>query len=262
MQLLLLVAMLAQSPIQISDRQFYRAPIVAPRVEIVGSGCNGTDPTGPILCFDPGVRDGITLGAGDPFRATGSRISGTRVARYASGGTAIKIAALNEGERPGEIVLRDILVCGMSDLAGGDAKDNWDTALLIDGGNLTATGAAGVRRIRIDNFRAASCLGDSIVLRNVTHLTGTAIQIDKGTSPRPVPTMVVEKSRHVNISVNLFGELHIRNSDVVTVSGYVQTLRVDRLSTNVVVSGVVGQYVPERGGSYVNTWGMVVQKTK
>ena len=131
---------------------------------------------------------------------------------------------------------------------------------MIDGGDLTDTNAAGIRRVRIDGLRVASCLGDSIVLRNVTHLTATHLEIDKGTANR-VPCMIVENSRHLELTVNIFGELHLRGCDVVNVRGYVQTLRIDKNCRNVVVSGIVGKYEPERGGAMVNTWGMVIQKS-
>jgi hypothetical protein len=217
---------------------------IAPRIDIVGSGFNGTDATGPILQFAQGVRDGIVLGAGDPFRATGSRIERVRVARLGSGGVGIKIVALDEGQRPGEISIRDVLVCGMSDLRGGN-PDNWDTALLIDGGPLTAVNAAGVRRIRIDKFRAASCLSDSIIFRNVTHLCGTDIQVDRGTAHGTMPTLIIENSTHVFLDgLNVFGEVHLRGKcSVIQIRGYAQAIYIGAECSQVNFSGSADKVV-------------------
>ena len=260
--LLILAAVLSQT-VTITDLQDRSAPWQQARIDIEGRGPNGTDPTGPIVRFGHGVADGFVLGAGDPFRATGSRIERLRIARQGTGGTAIKIVAKSPAERPGEIVINDVLVCGWSDLKGSSTKDNWDTALLIDGGTdaeLTKSGVAGVRRIRIDQFRAASCLGDSIVFRNVTHLVGTGIQIDRGTSGR-VPNMIIEDSRHIFLSgLNLFGELHLRNCNNVVLSGYVQTLRIDKDCRDVVVVGLVGKSAIEAKAARVNISGMGVVK--
>lgn len=258
--LIILLAALAIDPISLTGRMDYALPITAPRVCIVGSGYNGTDVTGPMLVFN-GASGGIRCGSADPFRATGARIDSVRVVRVGTGGCAVSFVARSAAERPGEIVIRDVLVCGLSDLQGGSVKDNWETGLLIDGGDLNDTNAAGVRRVRLDGVRVASCLGDSIVLRNVTHLTATHLQIDKGTANR-VPTMIVENSRHLDLAVNIFGELHLRGCDVVNVRGYVQTLRVDAKCRNVTINGVVGKYEPERGGGFVNTWGMVIQRVQ
>lgn len=251
----LLLASLAIDPITLSEPMKSAMPIVAPRVCIVGHGYNGTDETGPMILFN-GKDGGIYAGAGDPFRATGSLVGGVRVVRVGSGGCAVSFVARNPAERPGEIVIRDVLTCGLSDLRGGQPTDNWDTGLLIDGGTLLEPGAAGIRRVRIDNFRAASCLAESIILRNVTHVTGTGIQIDKGTANR-VPVMLVENSRHVDLTVNIFGELHVRGCEIVNIRGYVQTLYIDKKCRNVTVSGTVDRLVPEPGAKSVNTWGMM-----
>ncbi len=242
-------------PITLTDRMTSALPIVAPRVCIRGEGYNGTDETGPMIVFN-GKDGGIYCGSGDAFRATGSKIEGVRLARVGTGSRAISFVAASKAERPGEIVIRDVLTCGLSDLRGGQPTDNWDTGLLIDGGNLTEPGAAGIRRVRMDNFRAASCLAESIILRNVTHVTGTGIQIDQGTANR-VPQMLVENSRHVDLQVNIFGELRINGCDVVRIGGYVQQLYIDKSCKNVVVSGTVDKLTMERGAKAVNTWGML-----
>lgn len=277
MNLLLILAAILSQPVEtITGLREMSAPWTVPRIDIEGRGPNGTDPTGPVIRFGHGVENGFVLGAGDPFRATGTRFDRLRIARLGTGGTAIKIVAKSAAERPGEIVINDVLVCGWSDLRGATTKDNWDTALLIDGGNepeLTKSGVAGIRRVRIDRFRAASCLGDSIVFRNVTHLVGTDIQIDQGTatemvmlfgSPliRPrVPVMVIENSRHVFLAgINIFGELHLRNCNNVVVSGYVQTLRIDKACKDIVVVGLVGKAAIEAKAARVNISGMGVVK--
>lgn len=251
----LLLAALTIDPITLSDRMTSALPIVAPRVCIRGEGYNGTDETGPMIVFN-GKDGGVYCGQGDDFRATGSRVDSCRIVRVGTGGAALSFVARNKAERPGEIVIRDVLTCGLSDLRGGNVKDNWDTGLVIDGGTLLEPGAAGIRRVKIDNFRAASCLDKSIHINNVTHLTGTGIQIDQGTANR-VPQMLVENSRHVDLAVNIFGELHVRGCEIVNIRGYVQSLYIDRHCKSVVVSGIVDKMTLERGAKAVNTWGMI-----
>lgn len=246
---LIIIAALTQT-FPVNGTLTFTQPWTASRVDIQGNGWNGTDKTGPALLFMPGSTDGLVLGGGDPYRATGGRIERVRIVRKGSGGTAIKITALSAAERPGEMIIRDVLTCGLSDLQGGN-PDNWDTGLLIDGGTLLEVGAAGVRRVRIEHFRAASCLGDSIVLRNVTHLSGDDIQIDQGTANR-VPAMIVENSRHVQLShLNLFGELQVRGSTNVRIDGYVQTLRIDAKCQGIHVTGIVGAVHVEPGAGVV-----------
>lgn len=243
---LILIAAIAQT-VPVNGTLTFTQPWTTSRVDVAGNGWNGTDKTGPALLFMPGAADGLVIGAGDPYRATGGKIERVRIVRKSSGGTAIKITALSAAERPGETIIRDVLTCGLSDLQGGN-PDNWDTGLLIDGGTLLDVGAAGVRRVRIEHFRAASCLSDSIVFRNVTHLSGDDIQIDQGTAPGRVPTMIVENSRHVQLAgLNIFGELQIRGSANVRIDGYVQTLRVDAKCQGIHVTGVVGAVQVDNG---------------
>ncbi len=266
MNWLLLLAALT-FPDLVTGTQHHEQSWTAPRVCISGQGPNGTDRTGPIIRFGYGATDGIVLGAGDPFRATGTLIERVRVVRQGTGGTAIKIVALSVAERPGEIVIRDVLTCGMSDLQGGTVVDNWDTALLIDGGPVVGSGVAGIRRTRIDHFRAASCVGDAIVFKNVTHLAGTDIQGDRGTSGR-VPTLVIEDSRDVNLSqLNWFGEVHLRGANsVINIDGYAQVIYVSEATIKINVRGTIDRMVVYAEGkppmilSNVTSWSRMPTK--
>lgn len=255
---LLLLAAITIDPITLTDRMTSALPIVAPRVCITGHGYNGTDETGPMILFN-GRDGGIYCGSGDHFRATGSVVDRVRVVRVGSGGVAASFTAKSAAERPGEIVIRDVLTCGLSDLRGGQPKDNWDTGLLIDGGTLLEPGAAGIRRIRIDNFRAASCLAESIILRNVTHVTALHTEVEAGNSGR-VPNVIVENSRHLDLRLNVFGEVHLRGCNVVVIDGYIQTLRINKACRDIVVRGVVGKLVVEDGApKSVKTDQVVIQ---
>lgn len=237
----------------------HAAPIMASRVDIVGSGFNGTDSTGPIKLFVcPG--DGFQLGRGDPFRATGGRLERMRIVRSGTGGVAINLTARSIAERPGQYTLRDLLILGMSDLKTTKTVDNWETGLRVDGGDdpeLKKNNVAGLRCVYAENVRIAGCLGDSILLKNATHFTGSAIQVDPGSAKR-VPAVVIQDSRHVLIDkMNIFGEVHVRGSNVIVLSGYAQTIYIDKACADINITGVVGKVVVERGAKrvMVNTVG-------
>lgn len=237
---LIIVAVLCQPEI-ITGTQSHAAPIITSRVDIEGQGFNGTDPTGPIVLF--AGCDGFDLGKGDAFRATGGRLERLRIATSGSGSTALKFFASSKAERPGEVVLRDLKILGLSDL-NGRGKNNWDRGLVIDGGDLNDVNAAGIRRVSVESLRVAGCLSDSIVLRNVTHFHGRDIQIDRGSSPKEKPSVIIENSRHVFLSqMNLFGELHLRGCDVLVFDGYAQTIFVSADCKRINIRGIVDKLV-------------------
>lgn len=246
------VSGIATPTTKVTGTIIWTQPWQTSRVDVQGvDGFNGTDKTGPALLFMPGAADGLVLGAGDPYRATGGKIERVRVVRKGTGGAAIKITAKSAAGRPGELIIRDVLTCGLNDLQGG-TPDNWDTGLLIDGGDLTEVNAAGIRRVRIERFRAASCLSDSIVLRNCVHLSADDVQIDRGTAKRDSPTMVIENCQHANFGkLNLFGELQLRGSTNVVIDGYVQTLRVDGNCRGVNVRATCGAVHVDAGAEVV-----------
>jgi hypothetical protein len=242
MLLPLLIATLAQP---LAELETHKEPIVAARVDISGNGFNGTDRTGPIVLFDG--CDGFDLGRGDPFRATGTHMERLRIVTSGTGGTALKFFAESKAERPGEIVLRDLKIMGMSDL-NGHGKHNWERGLVIDGGELFEVNAAGIRRVDVEGLRVAGCLSDSVYLRNVTHFHGRNIQIDRGSAKEKVPSFVIEKSRHVFLcEMNLFGELHLRDCTNIIFDGYAQTVFVDAKCQGIVVRGIVDRLVVEDG---------------
>lgn len=257
--LLLLAALFTQSaePMQFTGQWLLAGTYKAPRIDITGVGFNGNDITGPIAVCSG--NDGFIIGEKAQFLGTGSRFERMRIAKRGTGGTALKFYAFSKADRPGEIVIRDVKVLGWSDLKGGSTKDLWEHGLIVDGGDLNDVNAAGIRRILLDNVRVAGCLGDSIVLRNVTHVTALHTEVEAGNSGR-VPNVIVENSRHLDLRLNVFGEVHLRNCNVATVSGYFQTLRIDAKCRDVVVTGIAGKLVVEPGApASVKTDGIVIQ---
>lgn len=233
----------------LTEPTFRTEPFIAARVNIVGDGFHGNDVTGPMVVFN--CHDGFDLGRGDPYRATGGRIERIKIVKQGTGGTAIALRATSKAERPGEYVIRDVKILGYSDLRGTPTIDNWETGLLIDGGNLNETNAAGIRCVRIDGLRVAGCIGESVVLRNVTHVTATGLQVDPGSVKR-VPVVIVENSRHVFIyGLNVFGEVHLRGCENVILSGYAQVIRIDRKCVGVTIEGRVPKVQVERGAGLV-----------
>lgn len=251
MSLYLLLALCLPQEVLL-ETQHCPYPWVASRIDLEGNGYNGTDPTGPLLCFHG--TDGLQLGSGAAYRATGSKLERLRIVTTGNGGTAVQFFARSAAERPGESVIRDVKILGLSDLQGGTPQ-RWEHGLVIDGGDLNETNQAGARTFLIEGLRVAGCLGDSIRLTNVTHFFGRAIEIDQGKAPR-VPSMIVERSRHIFLDqVNVFGELHLRGCQRVLVRGYVQTLYVDANCRDVLIEGIVDRLVVDGRGPYVGATG-------
>ena len=251
--LLLLIAAFSQT---ITAPQLRSEPWVAARVDVQGQGFNGTDIGGPMVQF---VNcDGFRLGSGDPFRATGGRIERLKVIKHGTGGTAIALRATSAGERPGECVIRDVKIMGYSDLRNTITSDNWETGLLVDGGNLNEVNAAGIRCVDVDGLRVAGCLGPSVDVKNATHFRCRALQVDPGSAGR-VPQVTVEDSRHVFFTeANVFGEVHFRECKVVRFDGYAQVLRVDAKCADVTITGTVGKLDIAKGAKRINVNGVGV----
>jgi hypothetical protein len=249
---LLLCALLGQL---ITDTVRYPASMTAPRINLVGSGSNGTDPTGPVVLFEHSAPSGYLLGSGNPFRATGNLVSGVRIVRQGSGGTALAFVATSAAERPGEIVIQNTKIGGWRALAGGETFDGFDCGVLFDGR------AVDIRRVHTANLRIFDCAGDSLIVRNVTHFYSADLEVDKGAANR-VPNVIVENSRHVRFyGAEIFGEIHFRGCDQVRFDGYAQIIRIDKACSNVIVTSTCPKILVERGGKsgksvVVNGWGM------
>lgn len=245
--LFLLLAALSQldftKPVIVTSTELFRAPIVAPRVNIRGEGFNGTDPTGPVLLFDVGTDNGICVGVvtqkKDEFRCTGGSVERVRIVCRGQGGAAFYAACHSSAARPGELKFRDVKIMGLSDVQGGPTKDNWEI-----GAAFIGTKGIDLRSVDMELVRIAGCRGDSLVAKYVTHFTARNIEVDTGKSGR-IPTVVFENCRQVNFSGRVFGEIHLRGCEVVEVTGYAQAVYIDKACKMVTLRGIFPKVVSE-----------------
>lgn len=188
---LLALALFGNDPsppeLQLCDAvQFAEPLVVGQSKNIVGTGCNGNDYVGPIMVFSGTGQNGIVVnGENAPYRATGGKIENLRICRKrgTSGGTAIHIYAIDAAQRPGEIALRRLKLFPEAALGGGGVGvGNWATGLHVDGSMLTTSGAAGIRRVTMDDVRIAGCDNRSMVLNNVVHCCMNNVQVDPGSA--------------------------------------------------------------------------------
>ncbi len=237
------------------DRTFnYTGQLIDPCPVFLGTRPNGNDDRKGILKFN-GEEAGIIYdGRGVPYRATGGEFSGFRIARGGNidGGIGLLIAALNGGERPGEVRITDLRILGYRDLVSSLELARWAEGLVIDGSLLTTPGAAGVRFIDIVGLRVSSCVGDGDFIRfhNCTHLTGAHIQVDPGR---------MDEGKRARLRIiggqNIFLDKLVVNGDVIVegtaryanLSGFMHTVRVGSDVDGLLLDGHINTLIVDDG---------------
>ncbi len=250
----------------ITGRVDYAGPVtIGAARNIIGTGTNGNDIVGPIAVFGKdaagNVGDGFVIsGQGAPFRATGGSLQNLRVIRKAGtdGGRAIVITAMNSAQRPGEVLLRRLKVFPESALSSA-GPGRWEQGIVIDGSAVTTPGAAGVRRITMDDIRVAGCTGRFVHLKNAVHCCMNAVQLDPG----GVPLAVFEIEDGQNIegtNLIIHGDLIFTGSPLeVSLHGRFHTIRIGGESRAVTIFGTAHFLFVEAGATggfygHVSEW--------
>lgn len=199
---------------------------------IAGRGTNGNDPEGAVVVFknadDETVTDGYVInGLSAPFRATGGGLENLRIVKKCGhfGGRAVVVTALNSAERSGEYTFRRLKIFKQGALAGG-ADSAWQDGFVVDGSMLTTSGAAGIRRVMIDDVRVAGVLGRSFFLNNAVHCCLTNCQVDPGGVP--LATFEIKDGQNIEaVNLIIHGDLILTGSPVeVSLHGRFHTIRV------------------------------------
>lgn len=230
----------SSAPLAITGFAAFDGPIEIGRAtNVIGVGTNGNDLVGPIAEFGGDNADGFVVNGRDAlYRATGGSIENLRILRKngTNGGRAVVLTALDAAQRSGELTLRKLKIFPAGSLGGG-GSGRFRDGLVIDGSMLTTPGAAGIRRVMIDDVRVAGATGRSIFLNNAVHCCLSNVQVDPG----GVPLAIVEIRDGQNIEgVNMIvhGDLILSGSPVeVALHGRFHTLRIGGGSRAVTIFG-------------------------
>lgn len=208
---------------------------IAQGVGIYGEGSQGSTEgygttfkhysTGDLIEFD---------GTGAPNTGTGGGLRDLLIVKADTyqGGTAITLAATDDDQRPGEMILSNILVAGVGNASGGDGDGGlWEHGLVIDGTACDTAGARGVRSVYGFKLRFAEATieGETVVINQATHLFFFGLQIDQGDSDATQGLTIKGINENINLlGVDIGGTITIVANDT------------DNATTDLVISGKVG----------------------
>jgi len=176
-------------------------------------------------------------GTGADFSGTGGGLKHFKVIKGSaySGGQAVLIDGLDINKRHGEMQFEDVLIT-----ANGSAS--WQRGFYADGTAYTLAGGKGIRSINMSKIRVTDCSEDNeyILLDQVTHYTGTHVQVDAGSGPgAPGMTVQGDSNNVLFANANNNGEMKI-GSSTDPINGFVFMGRAASFNnTNSFVDGVV-----------------------
>jgi len=181
-------------------------------VMLIGAGSQGSsDSFGTTIIHHSNSDCLVWNGSGTLYAGTGGGLQNFQILKATgySGGNAIKIVSTNDTQRPGEMVLSNILVAMQS-------TGLWQRGLFIDGSATVTPGSAGVRSVHCFKVRVAACTENNeyIKLTTVVHFAATGLQIDQATGTGTVG-MTIDGAETTNIFVtgaNINGNLLIQPS--------------------------------------------------
>jgi hypothetical protein len=92
-----------------------------------------------------------------------------------TGGNALELVAQNDNQRPGEMLISNVL-------AYADTTGSWTRGLVIDGSACVTPGARGVRTVYLQKARFAdvSTAQESILINQGTHIYADGLACDQG----------------------------------------------------------------------------------
>lgn len=196
-------------------------------VMIVGRGSGGTNGAYGTVIDHRSTSDCFVFdGSGTAFAGTGGGLKNVLIIKHTgfSGGNAILIEAQGDDNRPGEMVLENIL-------SYGDGTGLWARGLYVDGRLADTGGSKGVRSVVGIKCRFADCTQNLqyVYLSQAVHCTFMHLQVDQGSGTGTVGMTIDEESENINlVGAIINGEIEI-NGDAthVNIVGRVSTLDVN-----------------------------------
>ena len=224
-------------------------------VPIIGNGGQGSSVDyGVSIVHASNGNCFVFDGNGADFAGTGGALKNMIITKASgfSGGDAIKLVGTDDGHRPGEMMLENLLVYQGS---GG----NWSRGLNIDGTANTTPGSKGVRSICLIKVRIADCSTNNeyIVFNQAVHVTGNHVQVDTGSGTGTCGITIKGDSDNIIIpSAIINGNLVVSPSSTsnIYVSGRVSTLNITTANAN---GAFVGQLGSLTANSSANTFSVI-----
>lgn len=148
-------------------------------VMVEGEGSAGSNGSYGTTLRHFGSTDCVVFdGNGVDFAGTGGGFKNFLLLQCTSaGGTALKIICTSDNDRPGEMVVENVLA-----YAEDNASSLWAHGLVVDGSACNTPGARGVRHLHMRKCRFAetSTAGQCMVLNQVTHFYAQGLATDVG----------------------------------------------------------------------------------
>ena len=152
--------------------------VVGQGVMLRGTGSQGsTDRYGTVFKHFSNEACFRFDGSGSAYAGTGGGLENFLIIKAAGykGGNAIELVAISDQQRPGEMLLTNVL-------AYGESGGLWSHGLVVDGSACKTPGARGVRTVNCRKVRFADCASQhqSVVLNQATHFYAHGLAVDPG----------------------------------------------------------------------------------
>lgn len=159
----------------------YRKNGVLPIVQGVMVLCEGsqgsTDGYGTVFRDYSNVSCFRFDGSGTAFAGTGGGLKNCLILKMPgfSGGNPVEIVAQSDNNRPGEMMLENVL-------AYGSGSGRWTRGLVVDGSACNTPGNRGVRTVVANKCRFADVLtvGETVLINQVSHFYAHSLGVDQG----------------------------------------------------------------------------------
>ncbi len=192
-------------------------------------------------------------GGGDPSAGTGGGLEDFLIVKANDGatnytsGVAVHIEAQSTTNRPGEMLITNVLIYGAD-------TSYWSRCIEVDGTAANTSGTKGIRTINFRKVRVAeaSVVNETILFNQATHISSHGLAVDQGTGATAesgitirgevnsmflsglnmVGSLIVEanvggnKCNHLHIDGKIQGKINIQDTQVdgtIRVSGLGQT---------------------------------------
>lgn len=189
-------------------------------VALLGDGSQGSNEAYGTVLKHYSAGDFIEFnGAGASSAGTGGGLRDLLIVKADGyqGGTALKIVATGDSQRPGEMLVQNVLIYGVGSTPGAGGNGGlWDRCLVIDGSAANTNGSRGVRSFYGHKIRCAEAqvAGETVVLKQLTHAFFHGLQIDQGDSSAAQGLTIKGINENLNIcEVDIFGSITIVAND-------------------------------------------------
>lgn len=155
-------------------------------IMLLGEGSQGSSESRGTVLKHYSAGDCLVWdGSGAAFSGTGGGLRDVLIVKADGfqGGTAVRLVAIDDDHRPGEMLFENVLVYGVGTTSGAEGRGGlWAHGLVVDGTAAGTRGTIGVRSIHMNKVRFAEATvpNETVVLNQTTHFFAQGLQIDGG----------------------------------------------------------------------------------